>query len=47
MMSFEEDKILNKNYSLLCKYKNGNEVDEKLLDFSTLKTIGKLTWIFE
>lgn len=41
MMNFVDDQM-DKEYSLLCKYKNDHSVDEKVLNFSTVKTIGEL-----
>jgi hypothetical protein len=41
MKDFLGASVMDKDYSLMCKYKNGSEVDEKVLNFSILKTIGK------
>ena len=37
--------MMDKDYSLLCKYKNDLKVEEKSLNFSILKTIGRKVMI--
>lgn len=41
-MNFEDDPMMDKDYSLICKYKNGSNVDKKVVNFSILKTIGEV-----